>query len=180
MMGLPTATTVRKLKLVFAHTFRPKRMRAFFDRFGVTEQTRIIDIGGTALNWSLLPIKPRVTVVNVLPKPDELPDYIVEWIQGDGRALPFEDRSFDIAFSNSVIEHVGSWESQVAFAKEVHRVAPRHWVQTPNFWFPLEPHYVGPFTHWLPREAQERFAIRYASFWGLATRPTDADVRRMV
>jgi len=91
MMEVPTATTVRKLKLVFAHTFRPKRMRAFFDRFGVTEQTRIIDIGGTALNWSLLPIKPRVTVVNVLPKPDELPDYIVEWIQGDGRALPFED-----------------------------------------------------------------------------------------
>ena len=120
--------TIDTLHRLFARTFRPKRMRAFFEELGVTNETRVVDIGGTAFNWSLLPIKPRVTVVNVLPPPSDLPDYIVAWIQADARTLPFPDDAFDIAFSNSVIEHVGDWESQVAFAKEVHRVAPRHWV----------------------------------------------------
>lgn len=171
--------SINSLHRLFARTFRPKRMRAFYETLGVTSETRIIDIGGTAFNWSLLRIKPRITVVNVVPPPSDLPDHI-EWVQGDARALPFPDKHFDIAFSNSVIEHVGDWESQLVFADEVRRVADRHWVQTPNFWFPIEPHYLGPFTHWLSPAVQERFAVRYGSIWGLATRPTDARIRDLV
>ncbi len=75
-------------------------------------------------------------------------------MQADGTQLPFGDREFDIAFSNSVIEHVPP-ELQAAFAAEVSRVADRYFVQTPNRYFPIEPHYQLPLFQFLPRQAAD-------------------------
>src|SRR5438477_6967224 len=49
-------------------------------------------------------------------------------VQGDGTALVYTDRSFDVAFSNSVIEHIPHGQ-QAAFAAEVRRVATSYFVQ---------------------------------------------------
>lgn len=67
-----------------------------------------------------------------------------------GRPLPFADKSFDIAYSNAVIEHVGSWENQRAFVAELERVARHVFITAPNRWFPIEHHTGLPFLHWLP------------------------------
>jgi SAM-dependent methyltransferase len=69
----------------------------------------------------------------------------------DALDLPFADRTFDIAHSNAVIEHVGPHSAQARFLAEVTRVAHAGFVSTPNRWFPVDSHTNLPFAHWLPR-----------------------------
>ena len=86
---------------------------------------------------------------------------------GDATNLSeFPDGSFDVVFSNSVIEHLQTFGNQEAMAREVRRLAPVFWVQTPNFWFPVEPHFLTPAWHWLPVAA--RVAPAPAPALGLA------------
>jgi SAM-dependent methyltransferase len=73
------------------------------------------------------------------------------FVQADAAALPFDDGVFDIAHSNSVIEHIVDPADRRRFAREIRRVSGRYFVQTPNRWFPIEPHSLLPFVHWLPR-----------------------------
>lgn len=53
------------------------------------------------------------------------------------------------------------------------------WIQTPNRWFPMEPHYLTPFVHWLPKTIRKRL-VRNFTLWGLLTRPSRAAVADMV
>jgi len=71
----------------------------------------------------------------------------VRTVNGDGTRLPFSDREFDIAYSNAVIEHVGSRAQQVAFARELWRVSSRGFLTTPNRLFPVEVHTRLPLAH---------------------------------
>ncbi|HXC23440.1 MAG TPA: class I SAM-dependent methyltransferase, partial [Solirubrobacteraceae bacterium] len=63
--------------------------------------------------------------------------------------LPFADDEFDLVYSSSVIEHVQPARRD-AFASEVRRVGRGWFVQTPALSFPIEPHALLPFAHWLP------------------------------
>jgi SAM-dependent methyltransferase len=81
----------------------------------------------------------------------------VRAVRADGRELPFADGEFDIGFSNAVVEHVaGGRAGQRQFVHELCRVSGRVFVTTPNRFFPLDPHTLVPFAHWLPRRARER------------------------
>jgi SAM-dependent methyltransferase len=152
--------------------WRGARMRHFAETFGITPDTRVLDVGGTLWNWQFVPELPRLTILNVTPSPEVAEG--VTWIVGDGCSLPFDDGAFDIVFSNSVIEHLGSFERQRDFAREVRRVGRRYYVQTPNRWFPFEPHLLTPLVHYLPR-AWQRPLYPY-TFWALLSRPSRAEI----
>jgi len=63
-------------------------------------------------------------------------------------ALPFSDKSFDIAASNAVLEHVGSPANQRRFVGELMRVGKRIFITVPHRLFPVEHHTGVPFLHW--------------------------------
>jgi hypothetical protein len=145
-------------------------MRRFARAFEITSETRILDVGGTPFNWSFLDVQPRVSLVNMpLARADF--DESFTCVFADGRRLPFRDSAFDIVFSNSVIEHVGNEESQRRFADEITRVGRAYWVQTPNRRFPVEPHMMTPFLHFLPAVWQRRM-VRKFTVWALIERPS--------
>jgi hypothetical protein len=145
-------------------------MRRFVREFGITAETRILDVGGMPETWQMLAEGPRVTLLNTPRTREELAGAAF-WVAGDGRALPFRDNAFDVVFSNSVIEHVGDDESQRSFAREVARVGRAYWVQTPNRWFPVEQHLLTPLVHWLPKSWQRWIVPRF-TVWSALVRPS--------
>jgi hypothetical protein len=152
----------------FQRRYRPRRLRLFYSCFRITTETRVLDLGGSLYFWDLaraegFPV-PRVTVVNIRPSPEKLPRE-VDWFLGDARSTGLRDFSFDIVFSNSLVEHLVNWDSQVLFAGEVKRLAPSYFIQTPNKWFLVEPHFVTPFTHFLPMLVRRGLGPR-ATLWG--------------
>ena len=157
--------------LRFQRYFRRRRMRAFVAAFHIDEETRVLDVGGTAGIWELLEVQPRVTLLNT-PGDEQKrrTDGRFCSVFADGLDLPFSDHSFDVVFSNSVIEHVGSQARQERFAREIRRVARNYWVQTPNRFFPIETHLWMPLVHLLPRPWCA-FLIRRFTIWELVFRP---------
>lgn len=143
-----------------ATSFRLKRakyVRALIDEIHAEKGAcSIIDIGGTEDYWQVVGLdlmrsrNVHVTLVNLERHPPAREPDLFSVALGNGCALPYADHSFDLVHSNSVIEHVDGWDRRVAFAREIHRLARRYYVQTPNFWFPWEPHLEMPFLHWLP------------------------------
>jgi len=142
--------------------FRQKRMQRFKELLpAVTDRpVRILDIGGTAAYWHALPgLYGRddfeITVINLSDR--EFDNANLRVRKGDACHLPqFADSSFDVVHSNSVIEHVGLWPEMQRMAAEVRRLAPRYFVQTPNYWFPIEPHYKLPLIQFLPSPIRSR------------------------
>ncbi len=160
---------------------RRRKLRLFLEALRPGPGTRVVDVGvgdtgfstepGVARSHNffeaMYPWPQRITAVSDVPLPHfarEFPS--VRCVTASGTELPFEDDSFDIAFSNAVLEHVGGREEQRRFVHELCRVAPRVFVSTPNRWFPVEVHTLVPLVHWLPRGARERvFAALRRDAW---------------
>ena len=152
-------------------------MRTFARVLQPSESTNILDVGGALGTWADFPRKSPVTLLNVGPV-----DFVqtprfppIQTIVGDGCKLGYPDASFEIIFSNSVIEHVGTFERQKAFASEARRVGGKLWIQTPAKEFFIEPHLLTPFIHFLSASFQRRL-IRHFTTWGIVTKPTSAQI----
>src|SRR5947209_5983171 len=141
---------------------RERKLRLFLELYRPGPATSVLDLGvtdapfggGSSDNYfeANYPWPERITAVGhtglerfaaAFPK--------VRVVRADGRDLPFADGEFDLCFSNAVVEHVaGGRSEQRRFVEELCRVAGRVFVATPNRWFPVDPHSLLPFVHWMP------------------------------
>lgn len=152
-----------------ATRMRRARFSLFLSLLGRLEgHIEILDIGGTQDFWNQMtggdPGNVRVTLLNIEHQTVTSEKFVSA--VGDARAMPqYAPRSFDVVFSNSVIEHVGSYDDQRRMANEVMRVGRRYWVQTPNKRFPLEPHFLFPFFQYLPDAVRAQLVHRFDVGW---------------
>ena len=171
----------------FAHRARARRMQEMSRRLCLESGDRVLDLGGWAAIWEYVDCPLSVTILN-------LPGKVVRWeassvhsfeyIEGDACDVStFEDASFDIAFSNSVIEHVGPEFQQRQLASQVRRLGRAYWVQTPCKWYPIEAHSGMPFWWFYPaplRQLLLRGWRRKLPKWTVAIENTRVLTRRQL
>lgn len=136
----------------FAHRCRQRRNEEFKRRFPGLADMRVLDLGGTAISWSVLGLRPgSVTIVN-LSGDTSLREPWMDIVQADACAGGFG--KYDLVFSNSLMEHLGGHARRQQFAAVVRESAPSWWIQTPYRYFPIEPHWIFPGFQFLPFRAR--------------------------
>ena len=151
--------------------FRRRRFSGF-DRF-LSGIESVIDFGGTPDIWMSVG---RLNVVLLNIEEQKVPSGFRS-MKGDARKTVFPDKSFDLAFSNSTIEHVGTWQDQQDFAKELCRVGKRVYCQSPARSFFFEPHYFTPFVVWVGFLLKHYWFVRYFTYYGLKWKPSRSQVK---
>jgi hypothetical protein len=152
-----------------ANSMRRNRCELFKDDLlALPIPVRVLDAGGTESFWEQIGLADQpsleITLLNLQYGTTKRSNF--DSIQGDARDLSqFSDSSFDFVVSNSVIEHVGTQQDKLRMANEIRRVAKRYFVQTPNFWFPFEPHFLFPGFQFLPFRLQVALVQRYNLGW---------------
>lgn len=149
---------------------RELKMELLRDHVPLRGDERILDIGSQVDNQSRQILervenRKNLTAINLLG--DHLEEIRgaypgIHVMRADACELPFADKSFDLVYSNAVIEHVGDFAAQKRMADEVRRVGRRWFITTPNRWFPFEFHVRMPLISWLP----PRLMHRAARVWG--------------
>lgn len=138
-----------------------RRRFAFFSIClgGMKKPVRVLDCGGTVDFWTTAGAIPHfgtdidITVVNVFE--DRNVPSQMKWHVGDVRDLSkFQDREFDMVFSNAVINLMPSWEDQCRMAREILRVGRKYYIQSPNRYFPIDWRTLVPFFHFLSPRLQ--------------------------
>jgi hypothetical protein len=136
--------------------FRAKRFKFFMsllDKVKSDKPLKILDLGGYERYWERMGYlgddNVHITLLNLEKEITKNQNF--SSVAGDATNLhQFKDNEFDIVFSNSMIEHLFSRESQQKMADEARRVGKYYYIQTPNYYFPIEPHWLFPFFQFFP------------------------------
>lgn len=132
---------------------RRRRHERFFALTGLQPGARVLDVGCGRLGLRALEPDLDITGVDLADQPA----YPGPFVRADAASsLPFADGEFDLVYCSSVVEHIPA-EHRLAFAAELRRVGRGWFVQTPSRSFPIEPHALLPFVHWLPRPLRRAY-----------------------
>lgn len=157
---------------------RKNKFDRFMRMFNVTPKTTILDLGYTDIEYTPhenyleknYPYTENITALGIVePKQFSTRYPMIKTMVYDGKAFPFEDKSFDICWSNAVIEHVGYRDSQLLFLQEIKRVAKSAYVTTPNRLFPIEVHTKLPLLHLLPKRQFDSILRALGKGWATGT-----------
>jgi hypothetical protein len=152
-----------------ASRMRGRRNQQFLDAIReVPRPLTIVDVGGRQAVWESMGFADRndvhITLINIEPVPSTHRNVIS--VLGDARDMHvFHDRQFDVVFSNSVIEHLGTLDEMQKMAREIKRISKRYFIQTPYLYFPIEPHFVFPFFQFLPVPMQVYLVRHFNLGW---------------
>jgi len=139
---------------------RKRVVSLFFDTMRPMPNSKVLDVGVSEeisfeanMLEQVYPFRHNLVCASITPGKNIVRAYPgVHHVQIEpNRRLPFADKSFDISYSNAVLEHVGDRKKQAFFVSELCRVARSAFIVVPNRWFPLEHHTGIPMLHWLPQ-----------------------------
>lgn len=174
-MPFSLGNTVDKIAYDISAKSRKRKFDQFLQLIMPQPEETIIDVGVNTTEYSatdnylekFYPHPEHITAVGVEDMTDFQKRYPqVTVARGDGRTLPFADHTFAIGYSNAVIEHVGNFDDQEQFLKELIRVSKRGYLTTPNRHFPIELHTRVPLLHLLlPKAYFDRFVTLIGKGW---------------
>src|ERR1700733_1796081 len=181
-MGRPRVLLYRARRWLVQRPFivegRQRRYADFVVRCGLLPEYSIVDVGsgpeGVSGTLGRFNDQNRIVALDLFAR-DAQTAPNVTFVVGDATSMPFADREFDIAFCNSLIEHLPP-PAQRALADEIRRVARGYWVQTPNRYFPIEPHQLIVGYQFLPRRIRRSLARRLGGTGGSAELLTRRDL----
>jgi len=142
--------------------FRRQRFQMLFETFQLSEESRVLDLGGLPYDWVELDFPGQVVCVSLSAiREGTWGKGNILYVRKDVFELDYSPDDFDVVYSNSLLEHVGR-ENQPRLAGVVRRF-PSYWVQVPYRYFPIEPHYRAPFFWSLPQPVRRMLARRWTS-----------------
>src|SRR5436190_17207872 len=153
---------------------RERKWKSFAKQFVFNDHTSVLDVGFNNVEYSeidnylekVYPYPGNITALGITSSDLFIKNYPqVKAITYDGNHFPFDVGSFDIVWSNAVIEHVGRREKQVLFLKEIKRVGKAAFITTPNKYFPVEIHTRTILLHFLPRRIFYKYLNLVGKKW---------------
>lgn len=162
-----------------ANGLRKSRMKIFENFFGNLynyriekgETIHILDVGGSYNFWKAMDFcyisNVEITLLNIIeesrpPKNSGFTSVIADATN----MIDIKDKEYDFVFSNSCIEHVGDMQCMRKMAEEIKRVGCHYFLQTPNRYFPIEPHFLFPLFQFFPIKFRALFIRCFQlGFW---------------
>jgi SAM-dependent methyltransferase len=147
---------------------RKRKYNDFINIFLPTPETNILDVGYNDDEYRdtenflerNYPYPSKITALGIMePKNFNRSYPEVRTVSYDGNIFPFKDKEFDICWCNAVLEHVGNFDKQVLFIKELIRTGKSVFFTTPNRLFPVEIHNRMPLLHYLPKKLFDKIMI---------------------
>lgn len=185
---------LKKIFNYYSSSARRKRANLFNQLFNITEETKILDLGGGdgKLMSVTVPFKKNICIADIskegLEKAKQSGFKTLEL--DETGIIPCSMNEYDIIFSNSVIEHVtvnkeeiynyrtnknfrkAAFERQKLFAIEIQSKCSKYYVQTPYKYFLLESHsWLPGLIVLLPRILQFKILSITKKFWPKKTEP---------
>jgi len=144
---------LRLIKIPAQHQ-RSQLFKLFLQNFNLSNATICLDVGGVTEGFESLSKTCKAIIMNL-----EVRKMIEGWdlLLGDGRSLPFKDKTIDIIISNALLEHVNKGRNELV--QEIKRVSKgNYFVSVPYLYSPFDPHYLLPFFQFVP-EPVKRFLL---------------------
>ncbi len=160
-------------KMTFSAKMRTRRFKVVNEIIEAVIRKKgacnILDIGGSEYYWKLNGQfiaahsgKLSITIANVEEDEVNFEDTeLFSYRVGDCTKAELYDGPYDFIHSNSVIEHVGCWKFIRAMATNIIDTRLPYYVQTPNYWFPMEPHFRTIGFQFLPIDVRARMLLKH-------------------